>query len=87
MKLLKFYADWCGPCHVLSKVMQSWDQRVLDIVENVDVDTKAGNLLCSKYGVRGVPSLILVREDGSEIQRYSSNYKNTQESVLEHLRN
>jgi thioredoxin 1 len=62
MKILKFSAEWCTPCKRLKSVLS---EMVLPYpVESVDIDKnpeKAGD-----YGVRGVPTLILVTDEGTE---------------------
>ena len=65
MKVLKFYADWCGPCKMLSKAIEGADVN-LEIV-NVDIDDDS--VLTMKYGVRGVPMCVVVDEDGKELRR------------------
>lgn len=67
MKLLKFYADWCQPCKMLSKIMEDVDLGVP--VENIDID--ANMETAKKYGVRGVPMLALVEDDGAVIRTRS----------------
>ena len=69
MKLLKFEATWCGPCKVLSGIMEGIYDKIPVPVEIVDVDEKVH--VAVKYGVRGVPTLILVEDDGTEIKRKS----------------
>ena len=72
MKLLKFYAEWCQPCHMLSKKMQSWPDSITNIVENIDVDDSKQRATVLKYNVRGIPLIILVDDNGNELQRFSS---------------
>lgn len=67
MKLLKFHATWCQPCKMLSKVMEDVDLGVP--VENVDIDENME--LAKKYGVRGVPMLALVEDDGTVVRTRS----------------
>jgi thioredoxin 1 len=62
MKLLKFSASWCGPCKMLTKVMESVEFPY--IVEEVDIE--GNEELVAKYGVRGVPTLILL-DDNNEV--------------------
>jgi thioredoxin 1 len=65
-ELIKFSASWCGPCKMLSTIMEGVDFGVpvkeIDIDENMD--------LAKQYGVRGVPTLVLT-EDGKEVKRTS----------------
>tara|TARA_Y100000361_G_scaffold123652_1_gene116357 strand:+ start:918 stop:1166 length:249 start_codon:yes stop_codon:yes gene_type:complete len=59
-KILYFTAAWCGPCKTLGPIMQSLSGQIN--YEKVDVDNN--NDLSIQYGVRNVPSLILVDETG-----------------------
>jgi thioredoxin 1 len=56
MKLLVFSAEWCGPCKMLSKVMESVDFPY----KVTKVDIEGNEELVEKYGVRGVPTLVLL---------------------------
>jgi thiol-disulfide isomerase/thioredoxin len=67
MKILKFYSDTCPPCKVLTEQLSKRDITHLDITEvNVKIDTE----LKTKYGVRRVPTIIQVSEDGEELKRF-----------------
>jgi len=59
--LLDFYATWCQPCKMLSKVLEEVESDVsvykINIEENMD--------LARKYNVRGVPHLVLVKNNES----------------------
>ena len=59
-KILYVTAAWCGPCKTLGPIMQSLSGQIN--YEKVDVDSS--NDLSIQYGVRNVPSLILVDETG-----------------------
>lgn len=67
MKILKFYGDWCGPCKVLSKTLQSLNINVEEI--NVDSNEE----LVSKYHISSVPVLIKLDSEGKEIARLVGN--------------
>jgi len=62
-RLIKFEAEWCGPCKKMAPiVMQLVDDHALElIVINIDEDRDTP----LKYGVMGVPTLVLER-DGVE---------------------
>ena len=63
-KILYFTAAWCAPCKALSPVMDSLQGQIN--FDKIDVDTNTD--LSAQYGVRGVPSLVLV-ENGNEVGR------------------
>jgi len=67
MKLLKFSADWCSPCKMLSTTMDKMEFSVP--VENMDIDQE--QVLARSYGVRGVPTVILVDATGKALKRFS----------------
>ena len=63
-KILNFTAAWCGPCKALGPVMDSLQGQIN--FDKIDVDSNTE--LSAQYGVRGVPSLILL-ENGEEVSR------------------
>lgn len=64
-KILYFTAAWCGPCRMLGPIMESLSGQIN--YEKVDVDTNTE--LPIKYGIRNVPTLVLVDENGTELNR------------------
>jgi len=81
MRYLYFSAPWCGPCRSFGPIMEQVSQEI--IVEKVNVDEQSD--LAIKYGVRNVPTVILVDNTGKEITRHvgiqqksflMENYKN-----------
>jgi thioredoxin 1 len=62
MQILKFSANWCGPCKALSEWLKDIEHP-FDIVE-VNVDDNKD--LVEKYAVRSVPTMIKFNDDGSE---------------------
>ena len=67
--VLKFYANWCGPCKNLAPIMEELKKEHEDIeFLDVDVDDSEGKHLAEKYGVRSIPAVIFIRE-GEENSR------------------
>jgi thioredoxin 1 len=66
MKILKFSASWCGPCKMLSIIIAGIKDEIPYPVEEIDVDTDSK--LAQKFGIRGVPTIILMDGD-TEVKR------------------
>jgi thioredoxin 1 len=64
-KILYFSAAWCGPCKMLGPIMES----VSDQVNYQKIDVDNNQELSIKYGVRNIPTLVLVDGDGVELNR------------------
>jgi thioredoxin 1 len=60
-QILYFSAEWCGPCKMLGPIMQSIAGQIS--YQKIDVDNDRE--LSIKYGVRNIPTLVLV-ENGEE---------------------
>jgi len=67
MKILKFYADWCGPCKALSALIEKENLEVTNI--NVDSVLQEDIDLVNKYDVRNLPTLLKVDEEGNVISK------------------
>ena len=80
MKVLKFYADWCGPCKAMSATLETMDN--LPEIENINIDED--NQTPMKFGVRGVPTMVMVDATDTEIKRLVGNVSKGQlEEFLE----
>ena len=64
-QLLKFSASWCGPCQALSMTLKEKDDWGIEIKE-VDIDENLD--LAAKFGIRSVPTMVIV-EDDKEVKR------------------
>jgi thioredoxin 1 len=67
MKALKFYADWCGPCKGLSMVIKGAEDKITIPIEEVNIDNEI--MTSVEYGVRSVPTMVLLDEHGTELKR------------------
>lgn len=65
-KILRFTASWCQPCKMLAANLENADVGVP--IEVVDVDVLQE--VAQQYGIRGIPTLVLV-DEGTEVARTS----------------
>lgn len=61
-KLLKFSAEWCGPCKMLSPIIQEMKGQDLDF-EIIEYDTQQSPDMAQKYGIRSIPTMIALVDD------------------------
>ena len=79
--LLDFYADWCGPCRMLSPVIeQIADEHPEIVVGKVNVDEE--NALAMRFGIVSIPFVALIKN--GEVVARSLGYRQKDEllSVL-----
>ncbi len=60
--LVDFYADWCGPCKMMSPVLQEVKATMQEAVKIIKVNVDQYQDLASHFMVRGVPTLMLFQE-------------------------
>lgn len=65
MKYLYFSAQWCGPCKMLSPIMNEVSATIE--VEKIDVDVQYEK--AQEYGVRNIPTVVLI-DNGGEVKRF-----------------
>ena len=57
--LVDFHATWCGPCHTMSPIIQDIARDFSGKVKVIKIDVDRNQGVAMKYGIRGVPTLIL----------------------------
>ena len=59
--ILDFWAEWCAPCKMIEPVMEELATQYSDklLVAKMNIDDNQGTP--KKYGVRGIPTLILFK--------------------------
>jgi thioredoxin 1 len=81
--LVDFWAEWCGPCRVISPALEEiaseLDGRVTIAKVNVDENLETP----SRYGVRGIPALILFKDGKPAASRIGAAPKSALKEWLE----
>lgn len=67
MKLLDFYADWCGPCKRVAPVLDEISAETGIPMEKVNIDTD--RRVANEYRIMSVPTIVVLDDDGLEIRR------------------
>ncbi len=60
--LVDFWAEWCGPCKMISPALEEIAKELNGRVTIAKVNIDDNPLTPQKYGVRGIPTLMLFRD-------------------------
>lgn len=74
--LLDFYADWCGPCRMVSPLVDEIaEENPQYLVGKINVDEEPG--LAAAFGVASIPTLVVIKE-GKVVQKSAGARPKTQ---------
>jgi thioredoxin 1 len=62
--LIDFYADWCGPCKIVSPVLEELAKDYNGKLDVFKVDTEEEQELASVFGIRSIPSFLFIPAEG-----------------------
>ena len=65
--LVDFYADWCGPCKLMTPTLEAVAQEFSGQLDVIKVDVDQQQALARQFDVRGIPTLVLFK-DGAPVE-------------------
>jgi thioredoxin 1 len=81
--LVDFFAEWCGPCKMMSPILKDFATQMGDRVRVIKIDVDKNPAASQTYRIQGVPTLILFQK-GQIVWRQSGV---VQKKQLEHVVN
>lgn len=59
--IIDFYADWCGPCKMMSPVFEELSKEYEGKLKFLKLDTEDQPELAGQFNIRGIPSLSIIK--------------------------
>ena len=66
--LVDYWAEWCGPCKMIAPVLEEAAVTYAGKIKIAKMDVDANQEVPAKFGIRGIPTLILFK-DGQEVAK------------------
>lgn len=60
--LIDFFADWCTPCKMLSRVIDDVAESARDDVKICKVNVESEKELAKKFGIMSIPTLVVMKD-------------------------
>ncbi|HSG90611.1 MAG TPA: thioredoxin TrxA [Pseudomonadales bacterium] len=60
--LVDYWAEWCGPCKMIAPILEEVSAEYLDKLTIAKLDVDQNQATSMKYGIRGIPTLMLFKE-------------------------
>ncbi len=59
--LVDYWAEWCGPCKMIAPILDEVSRDYADKLNVAKVNVDENQEIATKYGIRGIPTLMLFR--------------------------
>jgi thioredoxin 1 len=60
--IIKFEADWCGPCRIISPILEDLSKEYRNEVKIVRCNVDENPELCEKYKIKSIPSVFFIKK-------------------------
>ena len=81
--LVDYWAEWCGPCKMVAPILEEIADEYADKIKVCKLDIDANQDTPPKYGIRGIPTLMLFRNGEVEATKVGALSKSQLASFLD----
>lgn len=83
--VLKFGAEWCGPCKQIAPVLEQLADEYQDRIKYVSIDVEESTEITAEYKIRNVPTIIFIKKGEIQDKAVGSISRNTIVEKIEKL--
>lgn len=81
--LVDFWAEWCGPCKAIAPILEEIAKEYGGRLQIAKMDVDANQAVPAKFGIRGIPTLILFKNGVAHAQKVGAMAKGQLTSFIE----
>ena len=81
--IIDFYADWCGPCKMLSPLLEELAGEYHGKVDIFKVNTEKEMELSQIFDIRSIPSILFIPKEGQPMMQAGLLPKNVIQDIIE----
>lgn len=80
--VIDFWAQWCGPCKMIAPILEEISEEREDVmIVKVDVDNVRA--VAEKYGIRSIPTLMIIKDGQVQATKIGANTKQSIVSFID----
>ena len=83
--LVDFWAEWCGPCKMLTPTINALAEEYKDTSSVVKINVDDSPAIATKYGIRSIPSILLFKNGDVVEQRVGAVSKDELAGMLDKI--
>jgi thioredoxin 1 len=83
--IIDFYADWCGPCKIVSPILEELDREYQGLIDFYKIDTDQEQELAAMFGIRSIPTILFIPVDDQPRIAVGAMPKDVYEKAIEDL--
>ena len=83
--VIDFYADWCGPCKMVTPILEELSKEYDGKIHIYKIDTEAEQELAGAFGIRSIPSMLFCPKEGQPQMAVGALPKKTIEKAIKEI--